>query len=102
MKFEVQTKKNENSKISKNIKTIFTLHNTEYQGKFGMQNLTDLFGLDKSFAGVVEFNKDINLVKGAVCCCDKFTTVSPSYAKEILSPEHSNGLEQIFRENMSK
>lgn len=91
-----------NNPSYQNIKTIFTLHNTEYQGKFGMQNLTDLFGLDKSFAGVVEFNKDINLVKGAVCCCDRFTTVSPSYAKEILSPEHSNGLEQIFRENEYK
>ena len=82
-----------------NIKTVFTLHNTEYQGKFGMNNLKDLFDIDKNFAHIVEFNGDINLVKGAVCCCDKFTTVSPSYAKEILTPEHSNGLDAILKSN---
>ena len=87
-----------NNPAYQHIKTIFTLHNTEYQGRFGMENLTDLFGIDKKHAGLVDFDGSINLVKGAVCCCDKFTTVSPSYAKEILSREHSNGLEQIFRQ----
>lgn len=85
-----------------NIKTVFTLHNTEYQGKFDINLISDLFGLDQRFLNVVEFNNNINLVKGAVCCCDKFTTVSPSYAKEILQPEHSNGLEEIFKQNIYK
>jgi len=85
-----------------NIKTVFTLHNTEYQGKFDKSTLKDLFDLDSQHMSIVEFNNQINLVKGAVCCCDKFTTVSPSYAKEILTPEHSNGLEEIFRQNEYK
>ena len=84
------------------IKTIFTLHNTEYQGKFDLGLLTDLFGIDSRHKGLLEFDKAINLVKGAVVSCDKFTTVSPSYAKEILSPEHSNGLHSIFKENEYK
>ena len=90
-----------NSEYNK-IKTIFTLHNTEYQGKFDLSLLTDLFGIEQKNKGLVEFDNAINLVKGAVVCCDKFTTVSPSYANEIYSPEHSNGLHSIFKENSYK
>ena len=84
------------------IKTVFTLHNTEYQGKFDLNIISDLFGIDARYKGLLEYNKDLNLVKGAICCCDKFTTVSPTYAQEILSPEHSNGLDSILKQNSFK
>ena len=84
------------------IKTIFTLHNTEYQGKFNINSINDLFGLETKYTNLLEYNGSINLVKGAICCCDKFTTVSPTYAKEILGPEHSNGLDAILRQNEYK
>lgn len=84
------------------IKTVFTLHNTEYQGKFSMKILGDLFGIDNRYASIVDYNGDLNLVKGAIVCCDKFSTVSPSYSQEILSPEHSNGLDSILRSNAYK
>ncbi len=84
------------------IKTVFTLHNTEYQGKFDIKIISDLFGIDARYTSLLEYNKDLNLVKGAICCCDKFTTVSPSYSQEILSPEHSNGLDPILRQNAYK
>lgn len=91
-----------NNNLYNGIKTIFTCHNTEYQGKFDLGSLTDLFGLEQKHKSLVEYNGGINLVKGAVVCCDKFTTVSPSYAKEILSPEHSNGLDAILKNNAYK
>ena len=84
------------------IKTVFTLHNTEYQGKFDIKIISDLFGIDAKYTSLLEYNKDLNLVKGAICCCDKFTTVSPTYAQEILTPEHSNGLDPILRQNAYK
>jgi starch synthase len=65
--------------------------------------LGDVFGIDVRFKSIVEFNKDINLVKGAICCCDKFTTVSKTYAEEItFSPEFSNGLNGIISQNKYK
>jgi len=86
-----------------NIKTVFTLHNSEYQGKFDMKILGDVFGMDVRDKSVVEFNGGINLVKGAICCCDKFTTVSKTYAEEItVSPEYSNGLNGIISQNKYK
>ena len=90
------------SEYYKNIKTIFTLHNTEYQGKFDKNAITDVFGINNSYTNLLEYNNGLNLVKGAICCCDKFTTVSPTYAQEILGPEHSNGLDAILREHKDK
>lgn len=85
------------------IKTVFTLHNTEYQGKFDMKIIGDVFGIDAKYKNLLEYNKDLNLVKGAIVCCDKFTTVSPTYAQEILvSKEFSNGLDSILNENSYK
>ena len=85
------------------IKTVFTLHNSEYQGKFDIKIMGDVFGIDTRYRSLVEYNKDLNLVKGAIVTCDKFTTVSPTYAEEILtSPEFSNGLNPIISENRYK
>lgn len=91
-----------NNNLYNDIKTVFTCHNTEYQGKFDLNSLTDLFGFESKHKSTVEYNGGINLVKGAIVCCDKFTTVSPSYAKEILTPEHSNGLDAILKSNTYK
>lgn len=91
-----------NNNLYNKIKTVFTCHNTEYQGKFDIKTIGDLFGIDIKYRTMLEYNKDLNLVKGAVVCCDKFTTVSPSYAKEIMGYEHSNGLDSILRNNAYK
>lgn len=85
------------------IKTVFTLHNSEYQGKFDLSIMGDVFGIDTKYRSLVEYGGGLNLVKGAIVCCDKFTTVSPTYAEEILvSPEFSNGLNPIINENKYK
>jgi len=83
------------------MKSVFTIHNIEYQGKFSRDILTDVFGLWEGDAGIVEYDYSINLMKGAVVSCDKLTTVSSSYATEIM---HGGGfgLDGIIRENEYK
>ena len=86
----------------KNIKAIYTIHNIAYQGKYDMAILGDVFGLDIRHASIVAYDGCINLMKGAIVCADRVTTVSPTYAKEIRYPEHSEGLHYILRENNYK
>ena len=92
-----------NNNAYNKIKTIFTCHNSEYQGRFELKSISDLFGIDSKYTSMLEYNKELNLVKGAVIACDKFTTVSPTYAQEIISDaETSNGLDPILREHKDK
>ena len=83
------------------VRSVFTLHNLEYQGKYSSDILTDVFDLRSYEAGLVEYDKCINLLKGAIVCADKLTTVSPSYAREIRSGE-GYGLDPILAENSYK
>ena len=85
-----------------NIKAIYTIHNIAYQGKYDMAILGDVFGLDIKHASIVAYDGCINLMKGAIVCADRVSTVSPTYAKEIRYPEHSEGLHYILRENNYK
>ncbi len=78
-----------------NIKAMFTIHNIEYQGKYGREVLGDLFGLGDEFYDIVEYDGCINLLKGAIVCADKVSTVSPSYANEIKYDFFSHGLSPI-------
>ncbi len=84
------------------IKTVFTIHNIEYQGKYDFAILGDVFDLDESDKPIVEYGDCINLMKGAIQCADKVTTVSPQYAEEIKTQEYSHGLHYILRENEYK
>lgn len=84
------------------IKAIYTIHNIAYQGKYDMAILGDVFSLDIKYASIVAYDGCINLMKGAIVCADRVTTVSPTYAKEIRYPEHSEGLHYILRENNYK
>ena len=79
------------------IKAIFTIHNIEYQGKYDINVLGDLFGLGDGERGLMEYDGCINLMKAAVSCADKVSTVSPQYAKEILAPEYAHALDRILR-----
>ena len=88
--------------VYKNIRTVFTIHNMEYQGKYSTDLLYDLFDLPEWAVSLVEYQKDINLMKGAIQCSDIVSTVSPSYAKEILEPAASCGLHHINNLNSYK
>ncbi len=84
------------------IRYIYTIHNVEYQGVYGMENLKDLFGIDYRFKNDVEYNGDINLTKAAIQYCDKFTTVSNSYCDNLKQPYCSRGLHHIIIRNEYK
>jgi len=79
--------------------TVFTIHNLAYQGIYGAGEFW-LTGLDpKRFHGhsAFEYFGDLNLLKSGVSYADLVTTVSPSYAKEIVTPEHGHGLDGALR-----
>ena len=80
-----------------NIKNVFTIHNIQYQGKYGMEILEDVFGIPQTARTVVEQDGCVNLMKGAIEMADKVTTVSPTYAEEIMDPWFSYGLDSILR-----
>ena len=84
------------------IKTVFTIHNIQYQGIYGKEILGDVFGLGEEHASLVEFGDCINLMKGGIECANKVTTVSRTYADEILDPWFSHGLHPILKERSYK
>ncbi len=84
------------------IKTVFTIHNIEYQGKYSFDILNDVFELSSWDKHVVEYDGCINLMKGAIACANAVSTVSPKYAEEIKTPEYAHGLNNILLENSSK
>lgn len=84
------------------IRALFTIHNIEYQGKYSLDILEDLFGISNRFRNLVEYDRCINLMKGAIECCERFSTVSPTYAGEIKDPYYSHGLDPIIRRNEFK
>ncbi len=84
------------------IRSLFTIHNIEYQGKYSLDILEDLFGIPYEFKGLMEYDGCINLMKAAIECCEKFSTVSPTYANEIKTSQYAHGLEEIICKNAFK
>lgn len=80
-------------------RTVFTVHNLGYQGLFWEPDW-HLLNLDRKLfnPGCLEFYGKINFLKGGVVFADKITTVSPSYAEEIQTPEQGFGLDGVFRD----
>ncbi len=78
------------------IKTVFTIHNIQYQGRYGMDVLSDVCGIPMYHAKLLEYDGAVNMMKGAIECADKITTVSPSYAWEILDPWYSHGMDRAL------
>lgn len=88
----------------KDIKTVFTIHNIEFQGQFDSGMLWDLFGVgyERYADGTLRWNDCLNWMKAAVLYSDRVTTVSPSYAEEIKTPAFGKGLDQIMRMESGK
>lgn len=80
----------------RNIRTVFTIHNIQYQGQYDFAILGDIFDLDAKDKRYVEYGGCINLMKGAIEFADIVTTVSPTYAKEIMNPVYSYGLDKML------
>ena len=84
------------------IRALFTIHNIEYQGQYSLDLLCDLFDIFGEYRYLVEYRNSINLMKGAIECCERFSTVSPRYAQEIKDAYFAHGLEDIVRRNEFK
>ena len=78
------------------IKTVFTNHNIEYQGQYDFAILQDVFGINPEHYTLMAYDGCINLAKAAVECADRVTTVSPTYAQEIMTPTYSHRLHFIL------
>jgi len=84
-------------------KCVLTIHNIGYQGRFWAVPVTDL-GLPRSTYNPegLEFFGDMNFLKGGIVWSDAITTVSPTYAKEIQTPEFGFGFDGLLRSRASK
>ena len=60
------------------IRSFFTIHNIEYQGKYSLDILEDLFGISNRWRYLLECDHCINLMKAAIECSERFSTVSPT------------------------
>lgn len=81
------------------IRTVFTIHNLQFQGIFPKEVLGDLLGMDDhSFhSGHLEFFGNVNFMKGALVSADKITTVSPTYKSEIQTATYGEKLEGLLK-----
>ena len=85
-------------------KSVYTIHNIEYQGRYGSQVLQDLFGLNAGYMNehMLAYHGDVNLMKGAIYAADYVTTVSPTYAEELQYGFYAHGLEGVIADNRHK
>ena len=83
------------------VKTIFSIHNVAFQGQFSDKVMEDILGLAHIPAAATQLRCDrdsINYMLGALHYADAITTVSPTYAGEIQTPEFGEGLDGVLRE----
>jgi starch synthase len=84
-------------------KTLFTIHNLAYQGLFTYEVLNEI-GIDSKYftIDILEFYNQVNFMKAAIAYSDAITTVSQSYADEILSAKFGCGLDGFLRYHKNK
>ncbi len=79
-------------------KCMFTIHNIEYQGWAGSEFFDDVLGLPWEYRCRLDMNGSVNMMKGAIETADLVTTVSESYARELMYPYYAHGLDPILTE----
>lgn len=89
---------NEHTNEFKNTASVFTIHNIGYQGIYGKNNfpVTGLNWLHFYASGFEDWDR-INFMKAGIISADKITTVSPTYANEIQSPEYGFRMDGVLR-----
>lgn len=84
------------------IKTLFTIHNIQYQGKYGMELIEEILGLPEYANNIVSYDDCVNLMKGAIETANRVSTVSPTYAEELTDPWFACGLDSMIRDRSWK
>lgn len=80
------------------IKTVFTIHNIEYQGKVPDAFFQEVLGLNPYWFNCVHYDTCLNFMKSAIVLADKVTTVSRTYSYEIRHAYFAHGLQDILKE----
>ncbi len=75
---------------------MYTIHNIEYQGWANSNFFDDVLGLPWEYRGTLDMNNSVNVMKGAIETCDLVTTVSETYARELMYPYYAHGLDGIL------
>lgn len=76
--------------------TMFTVHNMAFQGNFP-RDVLPLLNLPDGALECIDFHGQVSFMKAGISCADRVTTVSPTYAKELLTPEQGCGMDGILR-----
>lgn len=88
--------KSREAEFYKDMKSVLSIHNIEFQGRFNPYEMGNLFGLENKYFDALIYNGAVNLLKGAIQLADRVNTVSETYAREILDPYFSYGLDKIL------
>ena len=94
--------KSSEAEFYKDMKSVLSIHNIEFQGRFNPYEMGNLFGLENKYFDALIYNGDLNLLKGAIQLADRVNTVSETYAREILDPYFSYGLDKILTVEQGK
>ena len=79
-----------------NTKVMYTIHNNEYQGWSNANFFEDVLRLPWEYRNILDMNGSVNVMKGAIETCDLVTTVSETYARELMYPYYAHGLDGII------
>ena len=79
-----------------NTRCMYTIHNIEYQGWANASFFDDVLGLPWHYRGTLDMNNSVNVMKGAIETADLVTTVSETYARELMYPYYAHGLDGIL------
>ena len=81
---------------------MYTIHNIEYQGWANASFFDDMLGLPWEYRGTLDMNNAVNVMKGAIETADLVTTVSETYARELMYPYYAHGLDGVLSNNAWK
>lgn len=89
--------------LYKDIHTLFTIHNLQYQGVFSKETLQDIINIDYKYYSeeYLEYYNQVNCLKGGLVFSDLLSTVSKSYSEEIQTSYYGEGLDGILRKRCS-
>ena len=85
-----------------NTKCMYTIHNIEYQGWADAGFFDDVLQLPWEYRSCLDMNGAVNVMKGAIETCDMVTTVSETYARELMYPYYAHGLDSVIAGNAWK
>ena len=85
-----------------NTRCMYTIHNIEYQGWANAGFFDDVLGLPWEYRSTLDMNNSVNVMKGAIETADLVTTVSETYARELMYPYYAHGLDGILSNNAWK